>query len=73
MNENARVGIMAFSSTYEELLPLAHYKTKEDGKYLSYTNGWGGPRIKGTLEDNEGNLKTVDKSVTGGTNTQVGI
>lgn len=73
MNENARVGIMAFSSTYEELLPLAHYKTKEDGKYLSYTNGWGGPRIKGTLEDSEGNLKTVDKSVTGGTNTQVGI
>ncbi len=73
MNENARVGIMAFSSTYEELLPLAHYKTKGDGKYLTYTNDRGVARISGTLEDSAGNSKTVEKEVTGGTNTQVGI
>ncbi len=77
MNEHTRIGVVAFSSTSIELLPLDRYtKVDADTDYfsLSRSTGSGNNAILYTRAvDSDGTTVERDTSVSGGTNIQMGL
>lgn len=74
-NENNRVGVALYSSEATELLPLDHYSTASDGKYLSFSNSQGETvGIDRDTRTSRGTAPTSrSKRVTGGTYIQSGL
>jgi len=74
-NENNRVGVVLYSDSALELLPLDHYTTASDNEYLSYSGGWSERvGIDGDTRSSNGNPPANrSKTVTGGTYIQSGL
>lgn len=74
-NANNRVGVVLYSDSSLELLPLDHYTTASDDKYLSYSGGWSeSVGVDDDTQNSKGNSPvTRAKTVTGGTYIQSGL
>lgn len=77
MNEHTRIGVVAFSSTSIELLPLDRYtKVDEDTDYFSLSESTGNDNnaiLYTRAVDSDGTTVERDTSVSGGTNIQMGL
>ncbi len=74
MNEHTRVALVAFSSTAEILLPLAHYTKSANRPFLSLNTTKPGEDAELTVRavSSSGNVNKT-RDVSGGTNIQTGI
>ena len=73
MNEHARVGVVAFSYTAEELLPLGRYEKGTKGTITDYFSLSGNTINKHVIKEGTTQKLESYRNVTGGTNIQMGL
>lgn len=72
-NENSRVGIVVYGSSAQTLLPLGHYSTMSNGRYISVSGNFTGDNRSSTTFTASGNYRLSMSGSNRGTNIHMGV